>query len=112
MRWTALLCLSIAVASIPMAQAQNTFPNTGNVGIGTTSPRGALHILKPGIPPSGLPGPESGLLLGTSDIWGFKWLQSYGGILSLNPPRKQRRNRANSGNPSSGRKRCDPYPGQ
>jgi len=84
MKWAILLYFSIAIALTPMAQAQNTFPNTGNVGIGTTNPRGTLHILKPGAPPSSLPGQENGLLLGTAGIWGFKWIQSYGGILSLN----------------------------
>jgi hypothetical protein len=65
--------------------APNIFPDTGNVGLGTTNPRGALHILILGAPPSGLPGQENGLLLGIQDTGGYKWIQSYGGVLSLNP---------------------------
>jgi len=58
--------------------------NTG-LGIGTNMPQGALHILTPGEPPDGLDEPQNGLLLGTQGTAGFKWLQSYGGPLSLNP---------------------------
>jgi hypothetical protein len=65
--------------------APNVFPDTGNVGLGTTNPRGALHILISGAPPSGLPAQENGLLLGIQDTGGYKWIQSYGGVLSLNP---------------------------
>lgn len=55
-----------------------------NVGIGTASPAGALHILKQGLPPSGLNASENGLLLGTESTTGYKWIQSYGGSLVLN----------------------------
>ena len=55
------------------------------LGIGTFEPAGALHILKSGSPPSGLPSAQNGLLLGIESTRGYKWIQSYGGALSLNP---------------------------
>ncbi len=36
-------------------------------------------------PPGSLPSDQNGLLLGSQGVSGYKWLQSYGGILSLNP---------------------------
>jgi hypothetical protein len=57
---------------------------TGNLGIGTTTPAAALHILKPGLPPSGLPPGQNGLLMGSERTNGYKWIQSYGGPLVLN----------------------------
>jgi hypothetical protein len=72
-------------ASAVVASAQNTFPGVGNVGIGTSNPRSALHILRPGTPPGGLPSAENGLLLGTEGPAGPKWVQSYGAPLVLNP---------------------------
>jgi len=68
-----------------LAAGQNTFPATGNAGIGTASPQGPLHILSPGPPPRALPPPQNGLLLGVDRIDGFKWIQSYGGPLVFNP---------------------------
>lgn len=65
--------------------AQNIFPNSGNVGIGTNNPKGALHIIQPGPPPGGLPSNENGLMLGVQNTRSYKWIQSYGGHLSLNP---------------------------
>jgi hypothetical protein len=57
----------------------------GNIGIGTGNPAGPVHILTTGTPPSGLSGTENGLLLGVQSTSGYKWIQSYGGALSLNP---------------------------
>ncbi len=45
MRTTYLLLL--ALASTFVVKAQNTFPSTGNVGIGTTTPLGLLHLGNP-----------------------------------------------------------------
>src|SRR5262249_18705557 len=59
---------------------------TGNVGIGVNNPSGPLHINGPtAAPPVGLPASENGLLLGTNGTASFKWIQSYGGVLALNP---------------------------
>jgi len=63
---------------------------SGNIGIGmslpTTSPAGPLHILGPALePPAGLPAAQNGLLLGLQSPAGYKWMQSYGGTLALNP---------------------------
>jgi len=57
----------------------------GGVGIGTNDPQAALHILNAGAPPLNLPANNNGLLLGIQSTAGYKWLQSYGGALSLNP---------------------------
>ncbi|MGH7493506.1 MAG: tail fiber domain-containing protein [bacterium] len=57
----------------------------GNFGIGIANPSGALHILKTGTPPASLPSAENGLLLGSQNTTGYKWIQSYGGHLALNP---------------------------
>jgi len=59
--------------------------NAVNVGIGTTNPRGGLHILKASTPPRGLSASENGLLLGIQNTAGYKWIQSYGGDLVFNP---------------------------
>jgi hypothetical protein len=60
--------------------------STGNVGIGTTNPAGPVHILGPALePPAGLPAAQNGLLLGLQSTAGYKWIQSYGGALALNP---------------------------
>jgi len=58
--------------------------NAVNVGIGTTNPRGALHILKESDPPSGLSAGQNGLLMGTTGEATYKWIQSYNGALVLN----------------------------
>jgi hypothetical protein len=60
--------------------------NTGQVGIGEPNPAAALHITGPSnAPPSGLPAPDNGLLLGSNGAASYKWIQSYGGPLVLNP---------------------------
>lgn len=61
------------------------FDRSGRMGIGTNDPKGALHILKSGTPLAGLPASENGLLLGSQSTTGYKWIQSYGGMLTLNP---------------------------
>jgi hypothetical protein len=59
---------------------------TSGVGIGSTDPKAPIHILSPaGAPPIGLNSNNNGLLLGTNGTASYKWLQSYGGALSLNP---------------------------
>jgi trimeric autotransporter adhesin len=57
----------------------------GGVGIGTAAPKGPVHILQTGIPPAGLDSWNNGLLLGIQKTDGYKWIQSYGGPLTLNP---------------------------
>jgi len=60
--------------------------SVNGVGIGETSPAGALHITGPAnAPPSGLNTSDNGLLLGTNGTSSYKWIQSYGGPLVLNP---------------------------
>lgn len=66
-------------------QERMRITQTGNVGINTTNPQAALHILKAGIPVAGLPASQNGLLLGIQSTSGYKWIQSYGGVLALNP---------------------------
>ncbi len=60
------------------------FAANGNLGIGTLDPQAALHILKSGAPPNGLPQNQNGLLLGVNGTNSYKWIQSYGGDLLLN----------------------------
>ena len=58
---------------------------SGGVGLGV-NPSGALHINAPtSAPPAALPAAENGLLLGTTGTSSYKWIQSYGGVLNLNP---------------------------
>jgi Chaperone of endosialidase len=57
-----------------------------NVGIGTTVPAAALHINGPAAaPPGSLPASNNGLLLGSNGTSSYKWVQTYGGPLTLNP---------------------------
>ena len=58
---------------------------SGGVGIGTNDPRGGLLILNAVVPPNGLPANNNGLMLGIESTSGYKWIQSYGGSLVLNP---------------------------
>jgi hypothetical protein len=84
MHWHCVLMAAALLALGQAASAQNTFPANGNAGIGTANPQGALHILRPGPAPAGLPAAQNGLLLGTEDTDGPHWIQSYGGPLVLN----------------------------
>jgi phage baseplate assembly protein gpV len=60
--------------------------NNGAVGIGEANPAGALHITGPiNTPPPSQPSGDNGLVLGTTGISTYKWIQSYGGSLILNP---------------------------
>lgn len=59
---------------------------TANIGIGTASPAGPLHVNGPySAPASGQASGNNGLLLGTDGDTSYKWVQSYGGPLALNP---------------------------
>ena len=56
------------------------------MGIGETNPAGALHITGPATtPPSTQPSADNGLVLGTTGTSGYKWIQTFGGPLVLNP---------------------------
>lgn len=60
----------------------------GGVGIGATNPIGgaALTIRYPqGAPTNSMPSQDNGLGIGQYSTSGYKWLQSYGGPLTLNP---------------------------
>jgi hypothetical protein len=60
--------------------------NSGDLGIGTATPAGALHIVGPAsAPPSSQPAGNNGLVLGTNGTSSYKWVQSFGGPLVLNP---------------------------
>jgi hypothetical protein len=57
-----------------------------DVGVGTSTPAAALHINGPiAAPPGSLPSANNGLLLGTNGTSSYKWIQTYGGNLALNP---------------------------
>jgi len=58
----------------------------GNISIGESNPAAALHITSSATtPPAALNSSDNGLLLGTTGTSGYKWIQSYGGSLILNP---------------------------
>lgn len=58
----------------------------GGVGIGATNLTGALFLRHPvGAPVSGMDAQDNGLGLGQFSTSGYKWIQSYGGALALNP---------------------------
>jgi hypothetical protein len=52
---------------------------------GSPASQGAVYILATGLPPNGLSSDQNGLLLGIKSTSEYKWIQSYGGDLSLNP---------------------------
>ncbi len=56
----------------------------GDVGIGTATPGGRVHIIGAAPPPPSQVGANNGLLLGSNGTSSYKWIQSYGGPLSLN----------------------------
>jgi hypothetical protein len=61
---------------------------SGGVGIGATNSIGgaALTIRYPqGAPTNSMPSQDNGLGLGQFGVSGYKWIQSYGGALTLNP---------------------------
>jgi len=59
---------------------------TAGVGIGEENPAAALHITDPSnAPPGALAASDNGLLLGSNGTSNYKWIQSYGGPLGLNP---------------------------
>lgn len=73
-------------ATGPSSTDRVTIDSGGNVGIGTPNPAGPLHILGPaGAPPAAPPALQNGLLLGVQSTTSYKWMQSYGGALALNP---------------------------
>ena len=76
--------LNAKVACSNCAVIGGTGTDAVQVGIGTSNPRGALHILTTGAPPTGLSTEENGLLFGVESTAGYKWIQSYGGALALN----------------------------
>jgi hypothetical protein len=83
---------SDAVVSESNALVLGSIPGLGygtagvNVGIGTTDPSAPLHIAGPASdPPSGLSSADNGLLMGLDSNSTYKWMQSYGGPLAINP---------------------------
>jgi hypothetical protein len=79
--WTAAATLGDSVLF------QSTSPGTsGDIGMGTITPAGPLHIVGPAsAPPSSQPAANNGLILGTNGTASYKWIQSFGGPLTLNP---------------------------
>ncbi len=61
----------------------------GRIGLGTTKPRGKLHLVHEEEPPTGLAPGNNGLLLGSAGDASYKWIQSYGGPLRINPKGNQ-----------------------
>jgi hypothetical protein len=60
----------------------------GGVGLGATNLVGgaALTIRYPlGVPTNSMPGPDNGIGIGQYGVFGYKWIQTYGGSLTLNP---------------------------
>ncbi|GGH76551.1 hypothetical protein HNQ91_004342 [Filimonas zeae] len=78
-------CLLTAVTSgiTGIAVAQNTFPTTGAVGIGTNTPAGKLHIVDAATPPTGntvVIGATSGANLRMGNDVGYSWIQAHGSL--------------------------------
>jgi hypothetical protein len=64
----------------------NSCTGSVSVGIGESSPSAPLHITGPAFaPPGALNAQNNGLLLGTNGTASYKWIQTYGGNLTLNP---------------------------
>ena len=81
--------ISGQISVIGDLSVHSNLTSESNVGIGTTDPKAALHILSNLPPPDSLPTREQGLLMGVSGPTSYKWIQSYGGILALNPQGNQ-----------------------
>jgi hypothetical protein len=63
-----------------------TVTRSGRMGINTATPEGILHINGFQEPPFGIsPGSNNGLLLGAAGNSNYKWIQSYGSLLAINP---------------------------
>jgi hypothetical protein len=61
----------------------NTFPSSGNVGVGTISPQGVLQIINNTQDANGntlIIGPTSGANLRLGYNTGYSWMQSHGGL--------------------------------
>jgi len=58
--------------------------SNGNVGLGVNTPRAPLHIVDARQPLGGVSSAENGLMLGSNGASSYKWIQSYGGPLSIN----------------------------
>jgi hypothetical protein len=65
-------------------QIRMVLDSVGNLGLGTASPASRLHIVGAAAPPASQVGSDNRLLLGSSGTASYKWVQSYGGPLSLN----------------------------
>jgi len=72
--------------SVRLSSTGSSWLNSGRLGLGTANPSTALHITGPtNTPPAGLAAADNGLLLGSQSTSSYKWIQSYGGPLALNP---------------------------
>lgn len=65
-QWMKTILLSCFILLVVSVDAQNTFPVTGTVGIGTLSPAAMLHIS------------ERGNIGGTTSLWGYELLRLHG----------------------------------
>jgi hypothetical protein len=65
-------------------QIRMVLDSIGNLGLGTAGPAGRLHIVGAAAPPASQVGTNNGLILGSNGTSEYKWIQSYGGPLSLN----------------------------
>ncbi len=72
--------------TVNLNSSGSSWLNGGRLGFGTVSPAAAVHIAGPtNAPTASLSGIDNGLLLGSQGSAGYKWMQSYGGSLALNP---------------------------
>jgi len=69
------------------SQIHLTRDNRVGIGTGAHDPKGALHILYESSPLEGsdLHATEKGLVIGSAGTDSYKWIQSYGGPLCINP---------------------------